>query len=112
MRRDADAGPPSAYDSGMTPTLPLDPAALRETKAALRMERDAIHLYDGLARMEKDPHRAEAFQTIAADERRHAGVWEARLARRRGVDPAARRPGTPDALHPPGRAPPRHAGRR
>jgi VIT1/CCC1 family predicted Fe2+/Mn2+ transporter len=57
----------------------IDPAALRETTAALRMERDAIHLYDGLARMEKDPHRAEAFQTIAADERRHADVWEGRL---------------------------------
>jgi VIT1/CCC1 family predicted Fe2+/Mn2+ transporter len=43
------------------------------------MERDAIHLYDGLARMERDPHRAEAFRTIAADERRHAEVWEGRL---------------------------------
>jgi VIT1/CCC1 family predicted Fe2+/Mn2+ transporter/rubrerythrin len=43
------------------------------------MERDAIHLYDGLARMERDPHRAEAFRTIAADERRHAAVWEDRL---------------------------------
>ena len=63
----------------MTPTPALDPAALRETKAALRLEQDAIHLYDGLARIEKDPHRAEAFQTIAADERRHAGVWEGRL---------------------------------
>lgn len=58
---------------------PLDPAALRETTSALRMERDAIHLYDGLARIERDPHRAEAFQTIAADERRHAQVWEGRL---------------------------------
>ncbi len=57
----------------------IDPAALQETRTALRMERDAIHLYDGLARMEKDPHRAEAFRTIAADERRHAEVWEGRL---------------------------------
>lgn len=63
----------------MTQPSPLDPAALRETTAALRMERDAIHLYDGLARIERDPHRAEAFRTIAADERRHAGVWEGRL---------------------------------
>lgn len=63
----------------MTQHVPLDPAVLRETTAALRMERDAIHLYDGLARMERDPHRAEAFRTIAADERRHAGVWEGRL---------------------------------
>jgi hypothetical protein len=61
------------------PTSPLDPALLRETTDALRMERDAIQLYDGLARMERDPHRAEAFHTIAADERRHAEVWERRL---------------------------------
>jgi VIT1/CCC1 family predicted Fe2+/Mn2+ transporter/rubrerythrin len=63
----------------MTKPLPLDPATLRETTVALRMERDAIHLYDGLAKMERDPHRAEAFRTIAADERRHADVWEGRL---------------------------------
>jgi VIT1/CCC1 family predicted Fe2+/Mn2+ transporter/rubrerythrin len=61
-----------------TPTH-LDPAAQRDTLMALRMERDAIHLYDGLAGMEKDPVRAEAFRTIAADERRHAEVWERRL---------------------------------
>ena len=63
----------------MTQNSAPDPAALRETTTALRMERDAIHLYDSLARMEKDPHRAEAFRTIAADERRHAEVWEDRL---------------------------------
>jgi VIT1/CCC1 family predicted Fe2+/Mn2+ transporter/demethoxyubiquinone hydroxylase (CLK1/Coq7/Cat5 family) len=56
-----------------------DPAVLRETTVALRMERDAIYLYDGLARIERDPHRAEVFRTIAADERRHAEVWEGRL---------------------------------
>jgi VIT1/CCC1 family predicted Fe2+/Mn2+ transporter len=61
------------------PTSQLDPAALRETTDALRLERAAIQLYDGLARMERDPHRAEAFRTIAADERRHAEVWERRL---------------------------------
>ena len=58
---------------------PFDAAALRQTTTALHMERDAIHLYDGLARIEHDPHRAEAFRTIAADERRHAQVWEGRL---------------------------------
>jgi VIT1/CCC1 family predicted Fe2+/Mn2+ transporter len=63
----------------VTPSTNLDPAALRETTTALRMERDAIHLYDRLARIERDPHRAEAFRTIAADERRHAAVWEGRL---------------------------------
>jgi VIT1/CCC1 family predicted Fe2+/Mn2+ transporter/rubrerythrin len=43
------------------------------------MERDAIYLYDSLAAMERDPRRADAFRTIAADERRHAAVWERRL---------------------------------
>ncbi|HYN48079.1 MAG TPA: VIT1/CCC1 transporter family protein [Candidatus Nanopelagicales bacterium] len=63
----------------MTSLPHLDSPALGETTTALRMERDAIHLYDGLARIERDPHRAEAFRTIAADERRHAEVWEGRL---------------------------------
>jgi VIT1/CCC1 family predicted Fe2+/Mn2+ transporter/rubrerythrin len=63
----------------MTQPLPIDPATLLETTSALQMERDAIRLYDGLAGMERDPHRAEAFRTIAADERRHAEVWEERL---------------------------------
>ncbi len=76
----------------MSPSPDLDPAALRETTTALRMERDAIHLYDGLARIERDPHRAEAFRTIAADERRHADIWEGRL-REAGV--AIPRPGGP-----------------
>ncbi len=63
----------------MTQTSALEPETLRETVSALQMERDAIYLYDGLAALEKDPGRAEAFRTIAADERRHAAVWEARL---------------------------------
>ena len=45
----------------------------------LKLERDAIALYDELARIEKDPRRAEAFRTIAANERRHAGVWADKL---------------------------------
>ena len=57
------------------------------------MERDAIHLYDGLARIERDPHRAEAFRTIAADERRHAQVWEGRLREAGVAIPAPGGPG-------------------
>jgi VIT1/CCC1 family predicted Fe2+/Mn2+ transporter/demethoxyubiquinone hydroxylase (CLK1/Coq7/Cat5 family) len=63
----------------MTDAASLEPEMLRETASALQMERHAIYLYDGLASIEKDPVRAEAFRTIAADERRHAGVWEGRL---------------------------------
>jgi len=39
----------------------------------------AIHLYDGLAVIEKDPRRADAFRTIAGNERRHADVWAGKL---------------------------------
>jgi VIT1/CCC1 family predicted Fe2+/Mn2+ transporter len=56
-----------------------------QSLANLRLERDAIILYDSLARIEKDPHRAAAFERIAGNERRHAGIWAAKL-RERGVD--------------------------
>jgi len=45
----------------------------------LKLERDAIQLYDALARIERDPRRSEAFRTIAGNERRHAEIWAARL---------------------------------
>ncbi|MGZ8501296.1 MAG: VIT1/CCC1 transporter family protein [Candidatus Limnocylindrales bacterium] len=56
----------------------------------LRLERDAIVLYDSLAAIEKDPRRATAFRTIAGNERRHAEIWATKL-RELGVDvpPAA-----------------------
>ncbi len=45
----------------------------------LKLERDAIVLYDQLARIEKDPERAAAFTHIAGNERRHASIWATRL---------------------------------
>jgi VIT1/CCC1 family predicted Fe2+/Mn2+ transporter len=45
----------------------------------LKLERDAIALYDALAEIEKDGRRAEAFRTIASNERRHAEVWANKL---------------------------------
>ena len=45
----------------------------------LKLERDAILLYEALATIEKDPRRAEAFHRIASNERRHADIWAARL---------------------------------
>jgi VIT1/CCC1 family predicted Fe2+/Mn2+ transporter/rubrerythrin len=45
----------------------------------LKLERDAIQLYEALARIERDPHRAAAFDTIAGNERRHAEIWATRL---------------------------------
>jgi VIT1/CCC1 family predicted Fe2+/Mn2+ transporter len=55
---------------------PIDAAQSLEN---LKLERDAITLYDGLARIEKNPRRAEAFRTIAGNERRHADVWAGKL---------------------------------
>ena len=45
----------------------------------LKLERDAIVLYDALAGIEKDDRRATAFRTIAGNERRHAEVWASKL---------------------------------
>ncbi|MGH2473757.1 MAG: VIT1/CCC1 transporter family protein [Candidatus Limnocylindrales bacterium] len=45
----------------------------------LKLERDAIVLYDALSTIERDPHRAAAFHRIAANERRHADIWATTL---------------------------------
>jgi VIT1/CCC1 family predicted Fe2+/Mn2+ transporter len=55
----------------------------------LRLERDAILLYDGLAEIEKDSTRAAAFHRIAANERRHADIWAHKLEERGAVVPPA-----------------------
>ncbi|HZC33131.1 MAG TPA: VIT1/CCC1 transporter family protein [Candidatus Bathyarchaeia archaeon] len=69
------------------------PPATDQSLANLRLERDAIILYEALAGIEKDPQRASAFERIAANERRHAGIWADKL-RERGLDvpPAPTRP--------------------
>lgn len=51
----------------------------------LKLERDAIVLYDALATIEREPRRAAAFRTIAGNERRHADIWAGKL-RDEGVD--------------------------
>ncbi|MBF8290421.1 MAG: Rubrerythrin protein [Chloroflexi bacterium] len=56
--------------------MPID---LAQSLENLKLERDAIQLYDALAGIERDPTRAGAFATIAANERRHADVWARRL---------------------------------
>jgi VIT1/CCC1 family predicted Fe2+/Mn2+ transporter len=64
-----------------------------QSLANLRLERDAILLYDALSTIEKDETRASAFRRIASNERRHAEVWAKKL--REGgaeVPPPATRP--------------------
>jgi VIT1/CCC1 family predicted Fe2+/Mn2+ transporter len=52
---------------------------LKQSAANLKLERDAIVLYDALSRIERDPIRAQAFRTIAENERRHADIWAEKL---------------------------------
>jgi len=42
-------------------------------------ERDGAALYEGLARLEKNPERARSFAELAEGERRHADVWLRKL---------------------------------
>ena len=55
----------------------------------LKLERDAIVLYDALATIERDPRRRAAFERIAANERRHADIWAAKLTESGATVPPA-----------------------
>jgi VIT1/CCC1 family predicted Fe2+/Mn2+ transporter/rubrerythrin len=63
----------------------MAPIDIAQSVENLKLERDAITLYDALAGIEKDSRRAEAFRTIAGNERRHADVWASKL-RELGAD--------------------------
>jgi vacuolar iron transporter family protein len=56
----------------------------------LEDERDGAALYDGLAQLEKDPARAQSFRELAEGERRHAEIWERKLAKAGAAIPTAR----------------------
>ena len=58
----------------------------------LKLEQDAIVLYDALAGIEQDPRRAHAFRHIAENERRHADIWAGRLRELGASVPPAGRP--------------------
>jgi VIT1/CCC1 family predicted Fe2+/Mn2+ transporter/rubrerythrin len=60
----------------------------------LKLERDAIVLYDALAQIEKDPMRAAAFERIAGNERRHADIWATKLT---DLGASVPEPGSPRA---------------
>ncbi|HWP63512.1 MAG TPA: VIT1/CCC1 family protein [Candidatus Binatia bacterium] len=57
----------------------MTPIDTRRSLENLKLERDAIALYDALAAVERDEERAAAFRLIAANERRHAEIWAAKL---------------------------------
>jgi VIT1/CCC1 family predicted Fe2+/Mn2+ transporter len=60
-------------------TLQLNPEERARSLANLKLERDAVVLYDRLAEIEKDKDRSAAFRRIAGNERRHAEIWANRL---------------------------------
>lgn len=54
-------------------------------------ERDAAYLYDLLARLERDPTRADVYRRLREVEERHAGIWADLLATH-GAPPGTFRP--------------------
>jgi VIT1/CCC1 family predicted Fe2+/Mn2+ transporter len=65
---------------------------VKRSLANLKLERDAIWLYDHLAEVEKDQERASVFKRIAANERRHADIWATRLTELGAAVPAPSSP--------------------
>jgi len=65
------------------------PIDIEQSLDNLKLERDAIVLYDALAGIEKEPRRAEAFRRIASNERRHADIWASRLRELGAIVPAS-----------------------
>ena len=68
-------------------TLQLNDEDRARSLANLKLERDAVVLYDRLAECEKEPVRAAAFRRIAGNERRHAEIWAKRLAEAGAIVP-------------------------
>jgi len=78
LPRDSAAAPQSD-DSAPDTIRGMAPIDIAQSLDNLKLERDAVALYDALAQIEKDPRRADAFRTIAGNERRHAEVWAGKL---------------------------------
>ncbi len=57
----------------------VSPIDVEQSLDNLKLERDAIVMYDALAAIEKNPRRADAFRRIAGNERRHADIWASKL---------------------------------
>jgi VIT1/CCC1 family predicted Fe2+/Mn2+ transporter/rubrerythrin len=70
----------------------MTPSDIAQSMDNLKLERDAIALYDALASIEKDERRASAFRTIAGNERRHARIWATKLEERGAEVPPPDRP--------------------
>jgi len=74
------------------PALEMTADERERSLSNLKLERDAIWLYDHLAQVERDPERAVVFNRIAGNERRHASIWATRLTELGATVPAASAP--------------------
>ncbi len=74
------------------PVRYLETVNIAQSLENLKLEQDAIVLYDALAAIEKDGRRAAAFRRIASNERRHADIWANRLAELGATVPPPGRP--------------------
>ena len=72
-----------------TPALEMTADERKRSLENLKLEQDAIYLYDRLAEIETDPKRAGTFKRIASNERRHADIWATRLTQMGVAVPAA-----------------------
>ena len=70
---------PRVYAATMAYDVAVPPIDVEQSLDNLKLERDAIVLYDALSAIEKDPRRAAAFERIAGNERRHADIWASKL---------------------------------
>ena len=94
------AGSHSRRSIALAGTMPgVAPIDLATSLENLKLERDAIVLYDALAEIEKNQTRAEAFRRIASNERRHADVWATKLTELGATVPPARRPAAARPVH-------------
>jgi len=75
-----------------SPALEMSADDVKRSLANLKLERDAIYLYDRLAEIEKAPDRAAVFKRIASNERRHAHIWATRLTELGAIVPAQTAP--------------------
>ncbi|MEX2546620.1 MAG: VIT1/CCC1 transporter family protein [Chloroflexota bacterium] len=73
-------------------TLQLNDEERARSLDNLKLERDAVVLYERLAEIEKDTVRAAAFRRIAGNERRHAEIWATRLEQAGATVPAVGSP--------------------
>lgn len=54
--------------------------AIERWRENLLAERDGVALYSGLANVDTNAERARTLRELAADERRHAAIWERKLS--------------------------------